>query len=142
MEQSKNVKTYGTVTFIFNQTLEQALSNVESIEQDESYIHELYDTEKESSKEEKQKELSEIKEFIKEIYNDCDAIATEKVISSFGKKKNGKFRKGAIAHFKIAETCTNFATDFTNSWEALVVSGKTRSENEIEVTIGYKWFTY
>lgn len=142
MEQTKNVKTYGNVTFVFNQDIEDALSYVETVKDEECYIHELYDTEKESTIEEKNKELSDIKEYVETLFKDCAAIATDEIISSFGKKKNGKFRKGAIAHFKIAETCTNFATDFTNSWEALVVTGKTLSENEIEVKVGFKWFTY
>lgn len=142
MEQTKNVKSYGDITFIFNKTLEETLALINEVEVDESYTSVVYSPDEIADKEDRMKELEEFKEYVRGIYMDCSILATEEAINKkYSKKKNGKFRKGATAHYKTGENFGLYDTEFTNSWNTLVVIGKAISEKEIEVKIELKWLT-
>lgn len=143
MIQTKNVKNYGEVSFIFNQTLEQALQIITSIEEDEYQNDVIYSPDVKSNKEDRMKELEEFKEYIRNIYKDCSVLATEEAIQKkYVKKKNGKFRKGATANYKIGENCGYYDTEFTNSWKVLAVVGKAISEKEITVYVETKFIMW
>lgn len=142
MEQTLNVEGYGDITFKFDETKEDVLDLLASIEKDDAFLTEIYEVDVQSTQEAKENELKDIRLLVEELYKDCTKLATKEEIAKYGKKKNGKFRKGAVNDYKNAEKATYYETEFTNSWEAFTIFGKVTGENEIEVRMELKWYQY
>lgn len=98
-------------------------------------IWEREDSEKESVI----KDLDALISYLEQIETNLDVLTPH--VEAVRKKKNGDFWKNSGTDVLIAENCTEYFTDFTNAWSALMIRIDVESADSCALSVRHRTFT-
>lgn len=99
----------------------------------------LWETE-ESKQEDVLCDLDELASLLREIEAKPEILAP--FIEEIRKKKNGWFWSNSGADVQIADNCTEYFTDFTNAWSALMIRLDVLTEDTCKLSVRNRTFTH
>lgn len=84
-------------------------------------------------------DMENLLKLLGDIEDNADVLIPH--IDRIRKKKNGDFWKKSGADVFVAENCTEYFTDFTNAWSALMIRLDVNSEDTCTLSVRHRTFT-
>lgn len=94
----------------------------------------------ESNQEDVLSDLNEMVSLLRKIEAKPEILAP--FIEEIRKKKNGWFWSNSGTDVRIAENCTEYFTDFTNAWSALMIRLDVLTEDTCKLSVRNRTFTH
>lgn len=84
-------------------------------------------------------DLASLTELLERIEANPDVLIP--FVEEVRKKKNGGFWRNSGTDVRVAQNCTEYFTDYTNAWSALMIRLDVLDENTCELSVRNRTFT-
>lgn len=84
-------------------------------------------------------DLASLAELLQKIQQNTDILIP--FVEEIRKKKNGGFWRNSGTDVRIAENCTEYFTDYTNAWSALMIRLDVVNETTCKLSVRTRTFT-